>query len=293
MLLSESMLIQLSKLTIIPSAHQRGRWAGNKSSPRLGASQEFADYRAYSPGDDIRQIDWNAYRRTGRPFIKMFFDEVQHPIYLWIDGSQSMQVEPGRLEHSKWMYAIRLAGAIGYIALKAYDPVQAICFVDGGEHRTDTLRSRKGFVALSQFLQSKKALGKSDLQLWSKAGANLRDSGTVWIFSDLLMEANIEPLLQSLRTRGHDVVVVHILSPDEWQPSLIGDLRLIDSELGTAKEVAITRDVLKAYEATLQHYFASIQHACRKYRVRYVAVRTDRSLESVIFQQFVKSGLLK
>lgn len=328
-LLPPALLPRLERLSLMSGRRVRGTAQGKRRSGSFGASLEFADYRQYSPGDDIRRFDWSVYSRTGRPFVRQYWDEQELPISLYLDVSASMdhrgaegaatsgqaagsQREPSTAEgsmngsaldgivsqgggsgDSKLQYAKQLAAAVGYIALAGSDRVQAYSFNSKVEASLPPLRSKAAAVKLFSFIQSVNAGGAGNMaSALGSAQFMPRQPGMAWIFSDLWLEGGLEELRQSLemlQAARQEIVLVHILSREELNPRLSGDLRLIDIELGTGKEVAITGKILEKYMAALERYTEGISRYCNERGIRYVMAPCDQPLETGIFETLRKT----
>ncbi|WP_068779997.1 DUF58 domain-containing protein [Paenibacillus sp. GM2] len=333
-LLPPAFLPRLERLSLISGRRVRGTAQGKRRSGSFGASLEFADYRQYSPGDDIRRFDWSVYSRTGRPFVRQYWDEQELPISLYLDVSASMDhrgaggaaassgqaaglhreqsaaesstngralggiipQERGGSGDSKLQYAKRLAAAVGYIALAGSDRVQAYLFHSKLEASLPPLRSKAAAVKLFSFIQSANAGGAGNMaSALGSAQSMPRQPGMAWIFSDLWLEGGLEELKQSLemlQAARQEIVLVHILSREELNPRLSGDLRLIDIELGTGKEVAITGKILEKYMAALERYTEGISRYCNERGIRYVMAPCDQPLETGIFETLRKTGAI-
>ncbi|MCM3039030.1 DUF58 domain-containing protein [Paenibacillus motobuensis] len=332
-LLPPALLPRLERLSLMSGRRVRGTAQGKRRSGSFGASLEFADYRQYSPGDDIRRFDWSVYSRTGRPFVRQYWDEQELPISLYLDVSASMDYrgaggattsghaaglhsetstaegstngsslggifsqERRDDEDSKLHYARQLAAAVGYIALAGSDRVQAYLFNSKMEATLPPLRSKAAAVKLFSFIQSVNAGGAGNMaSALGSAQSMPRQPGMAWIFSDLWLEGGLEELKQSLemlQAARQEIILVHILSREELNPRLSGDLRLIDIELGTGKEVAITGKILDKYMAALERYTEGISRYCNERGIRYVMAPCDQPLETGIFETLRKTGAI-
>ena len=185
-LFDESFLRRLERLAILSRRAMAGQLQGERRSPKRGQSVEFADFRPYAPGDDFRRIDWNAYARLERFFIKLFIEEEDLTVHQLVDTSRSMDWgEPNKL----W-YAVRAAGALGYVALAGLDRVTVTAcgdVVNGSAHYFPPRRGKQQALALFSFLQTLAAGGRTDLapRLRAYAAAAMQP-GPLILFSDLL-----------------------------------------------------------------------------------------------------------
>jgi uncharacterized protein (DUF58 family) len=291
LLLDSSLMLRLDALQLAAKNRVRGTMQGKRRSRQLGSSQEFADYRLYTPGDDTRQFDWNVFGRTGKPFIKQFMDEQELQVNLYIDCSQSMEFGAGAT--NKFLYARQLAACIGYISLAGYDRVSTRLFSDRIDQQLPMLRGKGSMHRLIQFLEQAAVESSGDLAAAMMQPAQLpRQPGVTWLFSDFLYESGIEDSLSYLLAARQEVVVVQVLSPMEMNPDIIGDLRLIDSESLSGKEVAVTGRVIKAYQEAVGQYTRGLQRFCHERNMAYVLTVTDTPLLDTIQRAFRQSGLL-
>ncbi|WP_018752953.1 DUF58 domain-containing protein [Paenibacillus sanguinis] len=287
-LLPPSILPKLERLSVKSRSHVRGTTQGKRRSGQLGASLEFADYREYTPGDDIRRFDWGVYRRTGRPFIRQYWDEQELTLSLYLDISASMSFGH-KLDMAK-----RLAAAAGYMALSSEDKVQAVLLGDRPSDKLPPLRGKAASPRLFAFLQEASAMTGGNLaaalrQLHVRPG----EKGMAWIFSDCWLEGGpneLRDLLIRLMAMGQEPILVQIVSGEELAPGYSGDLRLIDSELGSGKNVAMSSRVLKAYEREMEQYTRELKEVCSRLGARYVQIVSDWPLEKAVFTMLRGAG---
>ncbi|MDR0269829.1 DUF58 domain-containing protein [Paenibacillus sp.] len=305
-LLPSDWMMRLERLTLGSGRRVAGTLQGKRRSSRLGSSLEFADYRSYAPGDDIRRFDWGVYSRTGKPFVRQFMDEQELMLSLYVDcsasmdfgGSQAMKgMMTGKAGDNKLLFAKRLAASIGYIALCSYERVGALCYSNRLNGRLPVLRGRGSANRLFQFLQDMPPGGEGSLaSALGEPGAMPRLSGMTWIFSDFWLregESEMGNILSRLVGAGQEVVLVQVLSPEEIHPELSGDLRLIDSELNTGKEVAITGRVLHRYTEELEHYQNELRKTASERGTSFVTLSSDMTLQEAVFGVFANAGLIR
>ncbi|NTZ20170.1 DUF58 domain-containing protein [Paenibacillus sp. JMULE4] len=291
--LDPKLLLRLEQMSLVAKRRTRGTMQGKRRSKQLGASLEFADYRMYAPGDDIRRFDWGAYARTGKPFIKQFMDEQELQVNLYIDVTRSMGFPLEEAAGNKLMYARQLAACIGYMALSGYDRVSARLFSDRIVRELPMLRGKGSVHRLFRFLSEAEAESGGDIaDAVMKPGAIPRQPGMTWIFSDFLYESGIEEALNYLLAARQEVVVVQVLSEEEVRPALTGDLRLIDSESGTGKEVAVTARVIEAYQAAIRQYTHGLKQFCHERGITYVLATTDVPVADAVLRSLREHGLL-
>ncbi|NEW05237.1 DUF58 domain-containing protein [Paenibacillus sp. SYP-B3998] len=296
-LLEPVFMQRLDQMSIASKSRIRGTMQGKRRSSEYGSSLDFADYRLYSQGDDTRQLDWHAYGRTGKPFVKLFKDEQELQVNLWLDASQSMnfgKIEGATPLRSKWEYARQLAAAIGYISLCRYDQVSASAFTTHITKKLKQLRGKASSQRLFEFLEGCQAEGVGDVgAVFCNSSFLPRQSGMTWLFSDFLYDQGVEEALAYLLAAKQEVVAVQILAPDELVPKLAGELRLIDSESGAAKEVAISSSVLEAYQIEIQKYTSTLRTFCYERGITYVLAITNVPVEDVLLKEFRRSGIIR
>lgn len=304
-LLPSDLLPRLERLSLGAGRRVAGTLQGKRRSRRLGSSLEFADYRPYTAGDDIRRFDWGVYSRTGKPFIRQFMDEQELMVSVYIDCSASMDFggRKGKVNSqgngeipSKLQYAKQLAASIGYIALCSYERVQATCYSRSVDSRLPVLRGRSAIHRLFQFLEETPVGGEGSLAAClGEPGAIPRLPGMTWIFSDFWLrdgEEEIGDALSRLAGAGQEVVLVHVLSQEEMDPSYSGDLRLVDSEIGTGKDVALTGKILKAYRSEWDKYRNNLSSYAAERGISYVLIPNDMPLQQAVFEVLAESGLV-
>ncbi|OPH47483.1 hypothetical protein BC351_09765 [Paenibacillus ferrarius] len=294
-LLDPALMRRLDQMSIAAKSRIRGTMQGSRRSKQLGSSLEFADYRLYTPGDDTRQLDWHAYGRTGKPFIKLFMDEQELQVHLWLDASKSMDF--GRKEGvipSKWEYARQLAAGIGYLSLNRYDRVSAATFTNEVTKQQKLLRGKGSSLRLFEFLASTEPDGIGDISAAFRNPAILpRQAGMTWVFSDFFYEQGLEDALKYLLAAKQEVVVVQVLAPDELDPLLTGELRLLDSETGAAREVAMSSKVLQAYKEAAFQYTQTLKSFCYERGITYLLASTDVPAADFLLGELRRNGLVR
>jgi uncharacterized protein (DUF58 family) len=293
MLFDESTLRKLNQLTLVASRVRSGAIKGERRSSHRGSSVEFADYRNYTAGDDLRRLDWNIYARLEKPFIKLLEEEEDLAVYVLIDGSRSMDWGDG--DEHKFNYARHLAAGIGSIALSSGD-LLSIGFLQGGHVASEFGPSRGQYALprLFNFLESLKAKDQTDLN------ASLRDysiaprrAGLVILISDLFASDGYETGLRQLLSHGHEAALIHVLSPDEVDPPLAGDLQLVDIETNFEQDVSIDGGLRNLYHSRVQAWIQSTQADCRKHGIRYLDLVTSQPWEEALLLEMRRTGIVK
>lgn len=301
-LFNESTLRKLEQLTLIAERVRVGVMKGDRRSRKRGTSIEFADYRSYVKGDDLRRLDWNVYARLERPFIKLLEEEEDLAVHLLVDASASMNWPDGSDEQSglsneptnKLVYALQLAGALGHISLTSGDLLTVSLLHSAGDRHWGPHRNRQNSLRLLQFLETGTAGGVTDLNLSLRNYALYgRRPGLLFLISDLLSPNGYQDGLNQLQSRGYEVGFIHLLSPDEVDPPLGGDLKLVDVETGQDAEITLDPTTLDQYRERLREWQAGIASYCANRGVHYIPVTTDLPWEQLVMQTLRVKGVVK
>jgi len=278
----EGFLRQLERLGVLMKQPVRGGLKGGRRSVKRGQSVEFADYRDYSLGDDLRQLDWNVYARLEKLFVKLFVEEEDVTVTFLLDASPSMAF--GRPQ--KLLFAKRAAAALGYIALSGEDRVVTAALTGRSARRHSGLRgSGRIFRLLGNLSSVNPVDGPTDLLVAARhAAAMLSGRGIVVLLSDLL-DPSADRVIRELAATGSELIVLHTLSPDELDPPLEGDLRLVDSETGEGIDVTVDLAALDDYKTRLAAWQESLADLAAKRRASYVPISTDTPLADLVFAE--------
>ena len=285
----EGFLRQLERLLLLLRAPVRGGLKGGRRSVKRGQSVEFADYRDYTLGDDLRQLDWNVYARLEKLFVKLFVEEEDVTITLLLDASASMAT--GRPE--KLLFAKRAAAALGYIGLASEDRIAVSALGGRASRRQTALRgSGRVFRLLSNLSAIQPAIGPTDLVAAARhAAAQLHGRGVVVLMSDLLDPA-ADRVIRELAATRSELIILHILSPDELDPQLEGDLRLVDTETGNGVDITADLATLDAYRSRLAAWKESFADLAARRRASYVDLSSDVPLNDLIFAELRRRRVL-
>lgn len=289
-LLSPQFLARLERMELVSRKIFRGRMKGERRSPRKGQSVEFADFRSYVPGDDLRFIDWNTYARLERLFLKMFLEEEDLHLYLLLDTSGSMGFgNPNKLEYAK-----RVAAALGFIGLVRSDRVKIETLGQSDRKSSDALRGRRSLWRMMQMLDEIQPAGPTQLASGIKSFC-MRNSGKgiVVLISDLMDKSGYEEGLRYLTAQRMDTYIIHVLSPEELDPDLKGDLQLVDCEDDDRADITISAPLLKKYKQTLDAFVSSARDFCNKRGMVYVLSSTQAPFEQLITGYLQRRGLLR
>lgn len=288
-LLDAAFLRRLDRLRLRSRRIYRGVLRGERRSPRLGRGVEFADYRSYQIGDDFRYVDWNIYSRLDRLFIKLFSEEEDINVHLFVDASASM----GWGVPSKLEYAVRLAAAAGYVGLHNLDRVGAVVYSDHLHTVLPLQRGRGHTLRLFEFLHGITAQGSSDLAVALREYAyRTKRRGLLILITDLWLPAGYEEGLKLARYHRFDPFLIHVVSEDELSPLVRGDARLLDVESGASVEVSVDGHALDAYIRAREAYFAAIERFCLHQQIDYLRTATSIPFEDLVLRYLRIGGLL-
>ena len=289
-LLDEDFMRRLEQLNMVSRKIFAGRLRGERRSKRRGVSVEFADYRDYAPGDDLRFLDWNIYSRLERLFLKLFLEEEDLHVYVLIDASDSMAFgSPSKLDYAK-----KVAAAIAYIGLANLDRVAVSVLSGQVRHIFGPSRGKRQAWRLFSTLEGTEAAGETALGPCCRDFAiRHRHKGVVILISDFLDPQGYEEALRLLLSRNFDIFALHVLCREEIQPSLAGDLRLVDTETGDVAEVTMSGPLLSAYRKRLQRFVAGLKAYCVGHGISYLYAATDVPFDRLVFSYLRRGGLLK
>ena len=278
----EDFLRRLERLAVLVRRPVRGGLKGGRRSVKRGQSVEFADYRDYSLGDDLRQLDWNVYARLEKLLVKLFIEEEDLTVVLLVDGSASM----AHGAPDKLVFAKRAAAALGYVALAAEDRVVLASLAGRTSRRRAALRgSGRAFRLLAELSAIQPAAGPTDLVAACRhALAQVTGRGVIVLVSDLL-DPGAERALRDLAGTGSEVIVLHVLAPDEVTPTLEGDLRLVDAETGATVDVTLDLAARERYTDRVEAWRNELATLAAKRRIAYVPLTSDLPLADLVFAE--------
>ncbi|MEQ8861443.1 MAG: DUF58 domain-containing protein [Pseudomonadales bacterium] len=261
-LISPQTLAGLANLELLARVVVEGALIGLHRSPRFGFSQEFAEYRAYTPGDDPRFIDWNVFARADRTYVKRFFGTTNTRLTVLVDTSASMGVPASPGAVSKLDYARFLAAALIHVAARQHDAVGLSAFAGEVHVQRPPAARARAIQALYHDLDGLRAAGGTHWSaLFEHAAGRLGKRGLTVLLSDCFCAPEeLGAGLRALAARGHDLLVFQILDPAERQPSAAGGTTLEDVETGVTLTVS-AGDLARDYPQRLAEHVAQIRHA--------------------------------
>jgi uncharacterized protein (DUF58 family) len=289
-LLPPDLMAQLERLELVTRKVFRGRMKGERRSKRKGQSVEFADFRQYVPGDDLRSLDWNLYARLDKLIIKLFLEEEDLHFFTLIDASLSMDFgTPTKLQYAK-----QLAAALGFVGLIRTDRVRIETLGLDTYHRGPVLRGRRGVWRMLDYLDKIEAGETASLAQGVKNFC-LRNAGKgiVVLISDLMDKNGYESALRYLVSQQMDVYVIHVLSQEEIDPDVKGDLKLVDCEDQDIAEITVSAPLLAKYKSTLNAFVAGTQEFCNKRGMNYLLANNQTPIKDLIGSYLRRRGLVR
>ncbi len=289
-LIEHSLLEKLERLSIHWRKSLPGLVGGHNTSRFAGAGQEFLDHRNFHHGDDLRAVNWRAYLRLEKLFLKMFQLEPRIPVRILLDISNSMETG----EIPKFQYARQLAGALCYVGLVRLDSIclqpfaaklQDAFVASGGRHR---------FQPASNFLRALQPAGVTNfLDVAKSFISKYPQRGLVVVISDFLDDADCEKPLQYLSDFGHELILVQVYADEDREPPWDGELEIEDAETGQRLELAFDADSRARYTAEFDTYSDHLRRVALRNSGRYLSVSTSVPIEQAIFGSFLNSGALE
>jgi uncharacterized protein (DUF58 family) len=286
-LIDSAFLEKLERLAIRWQKSFPGLVGGHNISHLAGPGQEFLDHRQFHHGDDLRAVNWRAYLRLEKLFLKMFQVEPRIPVRLLLDCSNSM-ITGGA---SKFDYARKLAAALCYVGLVRLD---TICIQPFGENLGDSFLSGGGrhrFIPAVNFLQDLKPSGRTNYFEVARAFiSKFPQRGLLIIISDFLDETGCERPLQFLADFGHELMLLHVWADEDRDPPWEGQLDLTDAETGAMLEIGFDDSARRSYTEAFDSYARDIQRIGLRNGGRYVGLSTNTTIEEAVFGPLVRSG---
>jgi uncharacterized protein (DUF58 family) len=277
--LEASVLQRLDSLALLTRRPMATGRPGRRRSPLAGSSMEFADYRRYAPGDDFRRIDWRAYARLERLFLRVFEAEENLTVTVLIDCSDSMH----HGQPTKIALALQLAAALSYVALKCEDSVIVGALTDRLAAYRRAGSGKNAIWSVGEFLNRLPRSGTTDLnRALYDLGRVVTSPGLTIIISDFLAPGGYQTGIRAVRQLRQEVAMLHILSPDEIEPDIQGDWRLQDSEGVGNVDVSISPGILNAYRQRLNAFTQELAAFAHSYAMTYTMIPSDTAIIDVV-----------
>ena len=293
--LNDEFFSRLEALSLSLKSNLSGYFGGQHLVSSYGHTVEFADFREYQLGDDIRRIDWNLYSRFEKYFLRLFTDERQMQIQIFLDVSASM----GKDNPPKANYALATAAALGFLAVQNMDKVNFnIMRGEKSDNPFGTIIGKNAFFRAMSELEQVQFEDEADIEACVKSCPNTSSrNGLTVIISDFMTESNWKKAVDYLCYKKRQVLLVQIMTPEELDPSYDGRVNLIDSESvdiadGRNMKLRITRSLQKAYEEALRDFRSDIKTFCSKRGAEFISVSTEMPIERVLFSELLKAGIM-
>ena len=288
-LFDETFLKKLEYLYIVSKKVFIGRLRADRRSRRLGSGQEFADFREYRPGDDLRHLDWSVYGRLDRLILRLFEEQADLMVHLAVDCSGSMKTPTAW----KFDYARKVAAALAYIALANLDRVSVVPFATEPGQILSPRRGKGQVFRVFSHLEGLEARGETDFTgSMRKFVQEQPQRGLVVVISDFFAPGGYQEGVKLLRYNGHEVFVVQVCEATEARPGMTGDFRLVDAETGRERPAAVTAAVLRDYQAGFEAHGKALERFCLEQQTGCVRTLTEQPFEELILGVFRRGKFL-
>ena len=283
-MLTDAFLNRLDTLSLAMRGRAQGGAGGSRRSRQTGSSAEFSDYREYVPGDDIRRLDWNAYARFDKLFLKLFMEEQESLVTVLLDASASMG--------AKWASARSAAEAVGYLALTGGDRLNIQVLKNGRALRSPQLSGRAAFPRLTGFLDTCAPDGNEGTLTEAVKHTEGLKKGLCFLITDGYTEDALKEALDYLRYLKQETAVVQVLSGEELRPDYAGAVRLTDSESGEKLDLLADRAALDAYRDALTDFLKSVRENCASREAPYMLLDSEKSFEESFIPLLSQSRMI-
>ena len=294
--LNDEFFSRLETLALNLRADLNGYFGGKHFVRSYGQTVEFADYREYQLGDDIRRIDWNLFSRFEKYFIRLFTDERQMDVQIFLDCSASM----GKENRAKAEYAVSVAAALGFLFVHNMDKVSfKLIKEDAVEDPFGTIIGKNSFFRAISLLENLDFSDDADISQAVSSCANTgSNNGLSVIISDFLTRKDWKKAVDYLTYKKRQVLAIQLLSPEEEEPTYSGRVSLIDVESGDLADprnmkLRITRSLQLAYQEALKDMKADIKSFCASRGADFISVTTDKPVERMLFGELLKAGIME
>lgn len=287
-LLPNQLLDRLQRSRITPLRRLTNRSPGGHLARKGGASTELADFRDYAPGDDIRFIDWNSFSRLHRPYLKLFHQEEEMQVAIFVDGSNSMLFE-GKLHLAK-----QLAAVFGVLALRNPERLSIHVLGNGGGHRLERCAGRANLAKMFAFVEQIDGGGDGAFdQAVEAALQHHRGKGVAVLLSDFLTFGDLKRPFNLLFNAGLQPMGIQILAPSEINPDVTGDVRMVDCEHLQTLDVSSAGSLLGIYQEHLHSFQEQLETLCRQRSGRFLSISSDRDIDRLVFDTLRRNGWIQ
>ena len=283
-MLTDAFLNRLDTLSLAMRGRAQGGAGGSRRSRQTGSSAEFSDYREYVPGDDIRRLDWNAYARFDKLFLKLFMEEQESLVTVLLDASASMG--------AKWASARSAAEAVGYLALTGGDRLNIQVLKNGRALRSPQLSGRAAFPRLTGFLDTCAPDGNEGTLTEAVKHTEGLKKGLCFLITDGYTEDALKEALDYLRYLKQETAVIQVLSGEEMRPDYAGAVRLTDSESGEKLDLLADQAALDAYRDALTDFLKSVRENCAFREAPYMLLDSEKSFEESFIPLLSQSRMI-
>lgn len=294
-IIDDEFISRLETLELWLKTQMKGYFGGNHKAPSYGSTVEFADYREYTPGDDLRRIDWNLFSRFDKYFIRLFTDERQMHNQILIDSSASMDDGEGKAE-----YALKTAAALGYLSVKGMDRtsiklIQKDALINVGQKIT----GKETFYSTISELEELRFFGEAEIGTAIMNNQELgRDDGMTILISDFFTESDWKKAVDYLLYKKREVLLIQVLTPAEVTPDYYGRLQLVDAESIETDDrknmrMRITKTEYQAYVHALSDYLEDMEQFCRSRKVGYIRVNTANPIEKELLNHLYETETIR
>lgn len=287
---NEDFFSKLNKINLSINLKLSSGTQGGRKSKAKGVSVEFSDYREYMHGDDFRRIDWNAYGRFDKFFIKVFMEEREGIFNLFLDTSKSMDYG----KENKKNMALKIVAALSYVALNNLDRVNINLLDSGNIQVLKEVSGSRAFQRIIKDLENISFDGTTSLTQSIKKRP-IKNKGMSIVVSDFLDNLGLKDLEEALKYlafKKQEIILIQVLALEEIKPELNGEITLIDSETNENIKISLTPNLIKEYEKTLYSYKKSIENLVKKYNGKFISVNSSMEIEEVILGELSKKRVL-
>lgn len=277
-------MAQLEQLRLHLKNKAAGQSGGGRRSRQHGISAEFSDFREYRLGDDFRRVDWNAYARFNRLILKLYMEERQMQVHLFLDVSESMTLQ------NKLTMAKQLAAVMSYLALSAYDQVAIDLLGDEAGQSFPMSSGRSVFMRMIDYLETAPVQQNTCLLKAIQQVPLSGSSGISYVFTDAFSEEGLTGVLDYLQYKKQTTTVIHILSREELEPAFEGDVRLIDAETKKQVEVEASPIILQEYNTALWTFINGLREECYRHGMNYELIPADLDVRQAVFEHLLRGN---